>query len=361
MPAVNPDDALRAAKGIADLYAEATARLLESVASRLALGVADPSLSMDSWSLQKLAELAGLRAEAEREVARLTGAVQTAVPEAITELHTIGARAAQQDLGLKATWTPRTNKRAVDALARAQLGQLDTMNAGILRRVEDVYRGVIGEVSAPGVVLGVDTRLQATQRALDAFARQGISGFRDGKGRNWEIESYAEMSTRTAAQRAAIAGREAVYTEEGVELVIVSDSVGECALCRPFERKLLALGSTGMVDETVGGILVVDTLEGARQRGFQHPNCRHDIRPYVAGLTRPAPGPTADPEGEAQRNRQRALERSKREALRMRAVAIDPEARAKADAVIAKRNAQLRETVTPGKRQRAREQVKRAR
>jgi len=107
---------------------------------------------------------------------------------------------------------------------------------------------------------------------VDRWARQGVTGFVDRAGRNWEIESYAEMTTRTAGGRAMMEGSIDQYQSEGRNFVIVSDSPEECKQCRPFEGKGLSLDGSG-IGTKVGGILIVDTLRGATSKGLFHANC----------------------------------------------------------------------------------------
>lgn len=91
-------------------------------------------------------------------------------------------------------------------------------------------------------------------------------------------------------------------------------------------------------------------------------NCRHDLRPYVAGLTERMTH-TADREGDRARQQQRYLERGVRRWKRVEAVALDDAARARAQARSRAWQARIRGHVDEHglKRQRQREQVGRAR
>ena len=352
MAAVDPDVALRIAKTIADLYGDAAARLLQLVAQRLAGGIEQPG-----WAEAKLAELLPLSDEAAAIVAQLTADAPAIIEAAITEANTIGITAT----GIDPTLAPVTNQAAVQALATETVQAVTAPHQAILRTVLDVYRTVIVETAAPGVVTGIETRRQAAQRALDRFADQGVTGFVDRAGRRWEMQSYAEMATRTASGRAMVEGRLAGYTEQGRTLVIVSDAPAECSACRPFEGKLLSIGGAE-VGERHGGIEVVDTVSGARARGLFHANCRHDLRPYIDGLTRPMTH-TADPDGDQARQEQRRLERGVRQWKRREAAAMDEATRRKAAARRAEWSKRLAEHVDQNdlKRLRYREQIGAAR
>lgn len=313
-PPLDPDQVARIAKAVSDIYGDATARMLELVAKRMARGIDDPG-----WAEAKLLDLIGLRADAQAVVADLATTGPPAVRKAIEDAAEAGRTGAARQLGI--SLSPSINTDAVDALATETVARLRPMGDGILRGVNDIYRQVVAEVSAPGVVTGTETRIQATQRALNRWADHGITGFVDKAGRNWEIETYAEMATRTASGRAMIDARTETYLADGRSFVIVSNSPQECGLCRPFEGKGLSLDGTG-VGTKVGGIPIVATLRQARHEGLMHPHCRHDLRPIIPGLTRPFTG-TEDPAGDAARQEQRRLERQVRKWRKRQAVALD--------------------------------------
>jgi hypothetical protein len=151
------------------------------------------------------------------------------------------------------------------------------------------------------------------------------------------------MTTRTSSGRAMIDGRTETYQADGRNFVIVSDSPEECKLCRPFEGKGLSLNGEG-VGTKVGGIPIIATLAQARSDGLHHPNCRHDLRPIIPGLTRPFAS-TSDPAGDTIRTEQRRLERKKRALRRVEAVQLTPEDARRIRAKIAAVDAELRAIV----------------
>jgi hypothetical protein len=349
MTEIPPDYAERLAKEIADIYGDATASLLRTVAKRLARGVDEPG-----WAEAKLLELVQLRADAAEVVAALTEQMPATVERIVTEAAEAGLRQAVRDLELTASPAASTNTAAVDALARQTIGDLSRTHLQVLRSAEDIYRSVITETTS-GTVTGAETRRQSAQRALDRFARRGITGFRDTAGRNWSLETYAEMSTRTASGRAMVQGSLDTYAAAGRDLVIVSDAPEECKTCRPFEGKLLSI-SGAKVGERVGGIPVVDTVRGATSRGLFHANCRHRVSPYIEGLTKPMRD-TADPEGDELRRRQRALERRIR-AAKSQVAAAEPfgpgPELARVKGALARAQADMREFISEHDRKRLR-------
>ncbi|HEY9472831.1 MAG TPA: phage minor capsid protein, partial [Mycobacteriales bacterium] len=237
---------------------------------------------------------------------------------------------------------------AVEALATAVHQDVGVRSSNVLRNVLDAFR----EVQAAGaarVLTGVQTRRQASQAMWTRLTRDGIMSFVDRAGRRWQLSTYVEMAGRTVAQRAAVQGQTDRLDAIGHDLVIVSDAPQECPICRPFEGKVLSLGGrTGTIqvehaihDGQMVTVPVVDTLEGARRKGFQHPQCRHSVSVYLPGVTR-APTHTADPEGDKARQQQRALERRIRSAKVAEAAAMTPEAKTAARRRIRQAQADLR-------------------
>ncbi len=350
----DPDITLRAAKTVADIYGEATADLLAAVARRLSQGIDEPG-----WAEAKLLELVQLRDEA----AAIVDRIAVLGPEAMESAIADAATTAIERGVVEARLTPATNKAAVEALARATVSESATAAADtlgrlgpqILRSVDDVYRSVIAETTG-GVVTGSATTRQAAQRALDRFADRGITGFRDAAGRNWELRSYVEMATRTASGRAMVEGRLGVYAESGRNLVIVSDAPQECDKCRPWEGKVLSIDGSGVGEKLEDGVMVAGSVKEATSDGLFHANCRHDLRPYLVGVTKPYTH-TEDPDGDKARQEQRRLERGVRQWKQREMVALDDDARRRAAAHRARWQSRLKDHVAEHdlKRQRHRE------
>jgi hypothetical protein len=336
-----------------DIYTEAERTMLEKVARRVARGIDQPG-----WAERKLAETQQMRREIEREIQSLQKATGQ-VGDAVQAAYEVGAKEAERDLArtgaLKSGETTATFGRAsrahIEALVRKTIDNLSATHLRILRATEDAYRGAIAD-AASQVLTGTQTRREAAQAALRRFADQGISGFRDAAGRNWDIASYAEMATRSATGQAAIEGHIDTLAANGNDLVIVSDSPEECEICRPWEGKVLSIsGRTGY-----------PSLADARAQGLFHPSCTHTVGVYIEGLTRPMKG-TKNPEGYTERQQQRHNERQIRHWKRREAVAITDQEKATARAKVREWQARQRAFIdeTGRIRRRERESITRAR
>jgi hypothetical protein len=313
---VSPDGAARFAKILADLYGDASAHLIGIVAERLAAGI-----EQRGWAEQKLTEILRLRRDAQRYVARLADEADASILDLLTQAYAEGVLAAGGP-GVQAA-SPAlvaTNRGAVQAYAAELAGRTSATHTRILRTAEDVYRTAVADVAGQ-VITGAQTRREAAARAVTRLTAAGITGFTDRAGRNWELGSYVEMAARTTVGQAHVQGGLDRYTQQGRDLVIVSDAPEECAKCRPFEGRVLSLSGREPAPAEVAGHRYGGTLAHARREGFLHPNCRHALSAFTPGLTRPPRGDLADPEGDQQRQQQRYLERQIRDAKRKVAAA----------------------------------------
>ncbi|MFJ4585315.1 phage minor capsid protein [Streptomyces echinatus] len=339
--------------GVRDLYADAELRLLGIVARQLADGFEAPG-----WAVSKLADIQPLRRAAQQVVDALSTARDLEVWDVVAEAYNVGARAGLAEVGALgdddvrriAETTPAT--RAVDRLAQEAVDLVTDTHRGILRGVEDGYRQVIAEVSATPL-LGIDTRRQATQRAMERFADRGLRTFVDKSGRAWQMTSYAEMATRTAVGRAAVEAHGDRLRAVGLDLVIVSNAPHECPLCAPFEGKVLSLDGPGgartveaehaTADGETVRVHVFGSVDEARQRGLQHPNCRHSLSAYLPGVTRPPVEQSDDPDGYEASQRQRAIERRIRQWKKRAAASPTPEGKRAAEARVRQWQGKMRD------------------
>lgn len=362
---VSPALAENLARATVDQYAEAEAVLLARMAHYLGQGLDAPD-----WVERKLASIQLLRRQAQEVLGRLERTAGADIAYAILTAYNRGGAAAVADLAglgigrLEALAEPLyvPGAQAVEQLIEETVSTVKSTHLRILRSVVDVYRSVVSQAAAQ-VLLGTVTRRQAAQRALDQFATRGVTGYIDRAGRSWDLPSYVEMAVRSAAGRATVDAHTDRLQAQGQDLVIVSDAPQECSICRPWEGKVLSLtGATAGAVAGARGVRVAGTLAQARQDGLFHPNCRHRVGIYLPGVTKPMHD-TADPEGDAARQKLRYLERQVRAWKRRQAAALDPDAAKAAGTKVRAWQAQIREHVatTPAKRQTAREQIGAAR
>lgn len=216
-------------------------------------------------------------------------------------------------------------------------GKLNGLSFRINRFADDVYRAVTAD-AALDQVFG-RTPAEAQHIAYERLLRQGITGFTDSQGRNWELSAYVEMAVRTAAQRAYNEARLAELQAHGFGYFIVSDDGHPCPLCQPWQNRVL---TDGVPDQ-----IAHHTIAEATAEGLFHPRCRHVLSGYTPGTPIPEPhewGP-ADQAAYEESQRQRALERDIRAAKRELAGAFTPEMQATARRKVRQAQARMRDFI----------------
>ncbi|WP_329424002.1 phage minor capsid protein [Streptomyces sp. NBC_01268] len=342
---VSPAMAEDLAREVGALYRDAEAALLERLAAALEADIESPR-----WAELKLASIGNLRAAVEAVAEALQADTSGAVRRALVEAYNRGRQAAVAelgalDIGRELVARDRVpNAPAVDRLAASLADDTRPLYVRITRAVVDIYRRIVGRASGTQLLTGM-TRRQASQRALDQFAAQGITGFTDSAGRRWDMASYAEMAVRSVTARAAVEGHIDALAEIRVGLVIVSDAPLECPLCRPWEGEILSLGGTSgphtVREPRADGrgtvaVHVAGSLVEARAAGLFHPNCRHSLGAYLPGITTRPPHHATPGTSYEDTQRQRQIERNIRRWKRVQAAAMDDAARRRAGAFVRK-------------------------
>lgn len=370
--AVSPPQVVGLTRAVTNVYAEAEYQLMQLVAEHTAKGIDTPK-----WAQQQLDEIYIFRSEAEDLMKRVSTRGGSAILNSMYRAAQIGQdtaarevsrvlRASTDELAQGLGVVTRTPTRAIASLALEARANMDRTHPRILRAVQDDYREIVARVSG-NVLTGVRTQKQILQDALDQFAERGITGFTDAAGRRWSLSAYAEMATRTATNNALIQAHTEELRDQGIKYVIVSDNPQECAKCRPFEGKILSIDGSPSGKRSEPNMLsgkpisfrVEASLSDARAAGLYHPNCRHSHTTYMPGITEP-PKDTADPEGAADREKLRYLERKVRAAKMRQAVASTPEGKKEAKEMVSRWNAAIKQhtDTTSAKRQRDRENPK---
>lgn len=336
MPA-GPDYAEQLTKRLVELFADAETAILQIIASLVARNIEAPD-----WRARQLAEAHRLRTELDKVLAALQTGSQDRIRVAIDAAYSFGVARAGSELEAAGTHPQIAfggiNLDAMTNLVDQAKVALGSALLPIQSTAQRIYADVVTQTAAR-MLAGVGTRRQVAALALQDWARRGVTGFTDKAGRTWDLPTYAEMTARTAASQALVAGHADRLVETGHDLVMVSDAPEECELCRPWEGKILSLsGRTPPDRQRAGGVsfTVAGTLGQARDAGLHHPNCRHREVLYLPGVTRPLRD-TADPDGDRLRQQQRYRERMVRRYKRELAVAqeIDPASAASAKARLA--------------------------
>lgn len=295
------------------LYQDAELKMLEKVAKRAKRG------AKDGWAEQKLQDTIALREEIQTLMADTSALSKVKTSEGIIEAYLTGVRSAEKDMKYARTAMEYMIPEHIQRLVLETSNLIEGTSFQILRNVDDVYRQIQAETST-GVLMGTDTRLQATQEALNRFADAGITSFVDKAGRRWMMDTYAEMVTRTVTARAALQGHLDRQLELGNDLIKISSIATTCPICSRWQGKVLSITA-----RTPG----YPSLESAKADGLFHPNCKHTILAYFPEID---DAPEADHSNNdwlyQKTQEQRKNERMIRKWKRREAVAMDPASKA---------------------------------
>lgn len=357
----------RLAADIAGMYANAELSLLRAIQAELQAGISRPGALETSVRLDLLRRAARqivdrLREQMPETVARIMEAAATG--GAAAALSQLAALSDLTDITQRTMWA--AGNTAANLLAADLTSALEQLHLRILRYPDDVYQKVIGQY-APGHLLTLQTGRQAELAAWREFLRQGVTGFVDKSGRNWNLATYTEMATRTAIRRAWNDAHSAQMSANGMDLVTPIVGNSACEKCARWAGRILTNGTrTGTIEvehAIQDGVFIrvqVDaTVEEARRQHWQHPNCRCTLVAYLPGLTVPVDATTYSEEDEQARERLRALERKVRKTKRDKALAGSDISRRAEEAKIRRLQAEIREHIeaTGLNRKRYREQI----
>ena len=318
--AVNTDINEALLQDLLAIYTDAENQMLEKVAKRVKKGITD-----EGWNEQKLKDTQQLRKEIEALLNNKGKLAKTKVGQGILKAYKEGVNSAERDAGKPITAMKDLNvPLSIQNLLLTNYSLIDDGNSMILRKANDAYRDVMAE-AATGVLSGVDTRVQASQKMMDKLAAKGITSLTDKAGRQWQMSSYVEMAMRTATAHAAIEGHIQTQESFGMDLMKVSKIGTTCPICARWQGVVLSISG-----KTPG----YHTVDEARAAGLFHPNCKHTITMF---------DPEIDGEGQKELNsdavvekstaryalvqQQRANERAIRYWKRREAGAVDPNIR----------------------------------
>jgi len=171
----------------------------------------------------------------------------------------------------------KIHKPAIELLTENLIDNLTEANKFVGRKMKDTFRQVSLEVTAEKFAVGLSVK-ETKKRLIEEFLKNGITGFTDKAGRNWQLDTYAAMVANTTygevVNRATLNQAE----EWNYDLVKILENNSSCPICAPLEGRVYS--RTGkdkrfpLLDVAYSG----DNL-------LIHPNCLHILVIYVPELS----------------------------------------------------------------------------
>jgi hypothetical protein len=166
------------------------------------------------------------------------------------------------------------HQRAVDVLAQNLYDNLRNATQFVGRKFDDYFRRASLESAGKKYVSG-ETWQQMKKDLMEKLLSKGLTGFKDRLGREWRLDSYAEMVARTLTREAATVATINACKEFDIDLVRISTHYPTCHLCAPIQGKVYSLsGKDGRYPKYGEDGVVIP----------RHPNCRHVLMPYIREL-----------------------------------------------------------------------------
>ena len=228
------------------VYAQAERDLISRISNKLAK---DKTAPISQWEVNKLRELRTMNRGIETQIVKkLRNFNEKELGKLIEKAYKEGVDSTVADL--KKVLDPDTindtinqvDVESIEALTKVYKDNMDSTLNRIIRQTDDVYRQAVRQ-GVEYTTTGAGTRLEGSQKVINEFANRGVSGFRDTAGRAWNLNTYAEMATRTAVGRAQVEGNINRLTQNEINLGAVSAHAESCPICDPWEGQVLALNA----------------------------------------------------------------------------------------------------------------------
>lgn len=297
---------------IRKLYRQAERQLLTYLAKTVAPGVGHGW----AWAYAALSRLLRFRKGVTQTLGETEQEMRPQVTRAVLGAWRDGVAEARRDIGGRTLVTEAPAQQIADETVETIRG----VHAHVPQVLDNAYREIV-DAAVRASEASENARRDAVREALAQFARRGITGFVDRRGRRYELVAYVEIAVRSAITRAEVDAYCAQAAATGHDLVIVSDVRGSCDRCRPFEGRLISISgqTVGAISRnTASGqavrVQVMCSLAEARERGLFHVACRHELKVWTPDD--PLPPRSARPVSDAERVRRRRESSAARAARR---------------------------------------------
>lgn len=134
----------------------------------------------------------------------------------------------------------QVHQRAIDVIAQNMYNNLRQATQYAGRRIQDEFRqagiDVMGEKYTEGL-----TWRETAKRLQDRLLTQGLTGFKDKLGREWRLDSYAQMVARTTSREIATVATLNTCQEADIDLIQISSHYPTCEICAPLQGKVFSI------------------------------------------------------------------------------------------------------------------------
>lgn len=332
-----PNELAILAHEIARVYGTLEEWMIRRIVQRLMDGAPDLPAEVEDWRIEKILASASFRRESVAVMRKVLGDIP---PQVDRMLYHSARESVDGGDGatLQEAWErglirnmPQPEMAAkttfmIEKLKEQALDRMNLVNTSMLTSAQQKYINTLNV--AAGFMLSGESPHVAMKTATRQLVKDGLTGFYDRAGRQWEPQSAVEMILRTTGNSAA---NQAAFTrmdEVGCDVIVVSSHLGARPKCSLVQGKLFSRsGTTKTVKDKNGAVWQVgdwNKTSYGEPDGILGINCRHHIGMFFDGLSENKQeqiDETKNRERYEQEQKQRKLERELRKAKRERDVA----------------------------------------
>lgn len=163
----------------------------------------------------------------------------------------------------------QVHQRAIDVIAQNMYDNLRNATQYAGRRIQDEFRRAGIDIMAEKYTVG-KTWKETAKSLQERLLSQGLTGFKDKAGREWRLDSYAQMVARTTSREVGSVATLNTCEEADIDLVQISTHYPTCEICVPIQGKVFGISGKNKDYPALSEI-----------EWLPHPNCQHVLTPYV--------------------------------------------------------------------------------
>lgn len=257
-------------------------RIIDRMMLRIGRGEDYLLTATDKWQIQTLQEAGILLEDIQAEIARKTRLQEQEIKEAMEEA---GVKAIEydnkvyEDVGL----SPKPLEQSPSLIRIMQRNYLATM--GLLNNftrtiAEESQKAFISamDIAYNHVITGSLSYTEAVKEAVNSIVSYGVE-IKYESGHTDTIETATLRCVRTGVSQASAQIGLARMDEMGVDKVLISSHLGARPTHQVWQGKVFTKEQLYSTDEGMPAYGTVTGLCGA--------NCRHNISPYIEGMSNP--------------------------------------------------------------------------
>lgn len=180
------------------------------------------------------------------------------------------------DIPVIQTSFSKIHKPAIETIVNNLSSDLVEANNFVGRKINDKFKEIGLETTADKFAVGMGVKEQKNL-IIEELLKNGIIGFTDKAGRNWQIDSYANMIANTTYAEAVNRATVNQLTAWDIDLVKVSENQSACPVCAVFEGRVFSISGKDKRFPALSVAYKGDNLN-------LHPFCKHSLLPYIPKL-----------------------------------------------------------------------------